>query len=123
MAPVHDVNSFSPARSIRLAACQLQLVKIFTSHAILVNPVRVAWNWSFDALADHLVAGWPPCGPEGDVPVISRMTREAPLAEHRIKPLNLAEHPQEATAPWLAKIDVRSVTFCSRHPQDLLLAA
>jgi hypothetical protein len=50
MAPVHDVNSFSPARYVRLAACQLQLVKIFTSYAILVNPVRVAWNWSFDAL-------------------------------------------------------------------------
>src|SRR5271170_3833709 len=50
------------------------------------------------------------------------MTREAPLAEHRINPLNLAEHPQEATASRLLKINVRSVTFCSGHLPDCFLA-
>jgi hypothetical protein len=36
--------------------------------------------------------------PDGDIPVIRVMTREAPLAEHQVKPLNLGEHAQEATA-------------------------
>jgi hypothetical protein len=86
VTPVHDVNSFSPSGLRRPASgCRLQLVKNFTSYAIFV---RISPS----------SPGLSRCPRSGDVPVIREMTREAPLAGHRNKPLNLVVQAQEATA-------------------------
>ena len=79
-----------------------KLVKQFTSYAIFIHSVQVAKDC---VMPSYTRPNHPSdrSAPEGDVPVIWAMTREAPLAGHRVKPLNLGEHPQEATAQRIRK--------------------
>jgi hypothetical protein len=73
-------------------------VKVFTSYAVCdayqnpeVSPKTAMTVWSVAPDGDVPPTAW-------GVPLIWVMTREAPLAEHQVKPLNLEEHAQEATA-------------------------